>query len=722
MFLLPFLLAISVALPAQDSTHTDIFEMKIEQLMNLKVVSSSKNQENQTEAPNAITAFSSEVIAQFGWNSINDILYKHQGFFPSHDFDRQTVGYRGSFEGWNNNHLLMLIDGVPFNDNLYGTAYRWDITPLIFTKSVEVIRGPGAALYGNNATNGVITLNTINAEDLGNQTAIVRSQFGQNNTHYHDLVLGFDTEKLDVVASASFRKTDGVDYMTYDASGKVDANGKLQKFQMPDAQNSTYFFVKLNPKQKLKGLSLQYHLQAWDFKTGHGWLWFIPDKNETMKEMRNIVLLKYAGKLADNIEQEYVVRFQQHNIDWDMWYYPSGAFDGFYPEGVNEYLKTSAQDIFTRLQYRISLPKKMNLLTGVETTIFLYDGDKEHYSNTDLLDELGFGYAPYTENQNLGSWLEPIEGNPLTNVGAFMQFSSGNALGEKLKATVGLRYDNEFFNYTTTEGQKNKSFDQLSPRIALVYNSKMGTTLKLMGGQAFRAPTPTEMFGANTWTLAANLAELVPEEITTAEFELKQKLSEPLSLGINTYYTKAAGQIAYSLGNNNLSTNIYDLTHAGFEAGLQAESDKWAGFFNAAYVMRLDESIYAAEKEWVSEHQDKLTWAPAITLNAGAFYHANSFSFSLSGHYQGEVTRRDLDNVTPTEYQAVGLTAPPRPEVVQAWFSLDSRMAYKISKFEVGLTGTNLLNSEIFLAKSLKYYFDYKMPARRVGVFVKISI
>jgi len=152
---------------ADTLTMDDLFNMDIEQIMKLEVSSSSKSSQKVSVAPNVISVYSSSQIHSFNWNSLNDILYKHPGFFPSQDYDRRTVSFRGNFEGWNNNHLMLLVDGVPFNDNLYGTAYTWEITPLIFTKSLEIIKGTGAALYGTNATNGVLSINTFSYKDFG---------------------------------------------------------------------------------------------------------------------------------------------------------------------------------------------------------------------------------------------------------------------------------------------------------------------------------------------------------------------------------------------------------------------------------------------------------------------------------------------------------------------------------------------------------------------------
>ena len=103
------------------------------------------------EAPNIVSVISDKEIRDYGRVSINDILFQLPGFAPSQVNDRRTVSSRGMYEGWNNNHLLMLVDGVQHNDLFYGTALTWEITPLNMIKSLEVIRGPGSALYGTNA-------------------------------------------------------------------------------------------------------------------------------------------------------------------------------------------------------------------------------------------------------------------------------------------------------------------------------------------------------------------------------------------------------------------------------------------------------------------------------------------------------------------------------------------------------------------------------------------
>lgn len=709
-FLLMFLMLYFVAQAQVDSTNVDLFDLSLEELMDLDVVSSSKSAEKVNVAPNVITVFGADYIKSFDWKSMNDVLYKHPGFFPSQDYDRRTVGYRGNFEGWNNNHLLLLVDGVPFNDNLYGTAYTWEITPLVFTKSLEVIRGPGSALYGTNATNGVITMNTISYKDLGEKKILLNASYGEKNTHIYDIVTGFKANLFSNVTSLSFHKTDGEQYLTYD-NGLVA--GAASKYETKDNHMGGYLFTKFEGEGKLKGFSLQYHLQLWDYETGHGWLFEIPDNEETMKEFRSMTVLKYQNDINDKLSHEFVLRHQVHGIDWDMNYLRTNTD---YPNSANEYLKTSAQDIFARVQYSYKMTKNSKLLGALEYTTFFYNGDKTHTSNTDL-NGTGLPY-PNAENRAMGPWFEYIKGKTVNNLGGFLQFTSGNLLGNFIKVTAGLRYDTEFFNYVDINDparpEKSKNYNELSPRLVVLFLPSDKFTIKLIGGNAFRAPTPTEMFGSNTWTLASNLAELEAERVQTAELAFDYQVTDNIVARLNGFYNKFTGQIAYSVGNNNLSTNIYDLTNLGIEGEIVYTSKSFLVFGNFSYTQRLDEEIFEAEQPYISVHDDRLTWAPRVTSNLGVSYLNKGLSASLVGHYQGDVLRRYLDLYGTNEITALGLTETPRPDKIDAWISVDAKVSYKIKFIEFGLSAKNLLDSDNYLAKNLKYPFDYKMNGRRI--------
>jgi len=703
----------------------DIFDLSLEELMLLEVVSSTKFAQKQSSAPNVISIVKNDATKNFAWHSINDVLFKQAGFSPSQDYDRITTGARGIPEGWNNNHLLLLIDGIPFNSTLYGTATTNEFTPLIFTKTLEIIKGPGSALYGSNATNGVITLNSFSANDFEANKIFVNIQNGEKNTNFYDILGIFKTNLLNITSSLSYFCTDGEKYSSFDGSLEMDSTNHLKKFEPQNERFGGYFFLKIEGKEKIKGLSMQIHSQITNTKTGHGWLWNIPDNNENIRDVHNHFVLKFQKNISRNFKTEIVAKYSLHFLDWDMWYYRKGAFDNFYPKGVNEYLKTSFNNIFLRLQFIYKLPKNAVLVCAAEPNFFIYTGDNQHFSNTDLLNTTE-GFPPLNENRSLGAYLELIKNKPTKNIGSFLQFSTGEILGKYLQLTAGVRYDINFFDYSDVslpeKPVRSKKFDEISPRASLVIAPTEKVTLKILALTAFRAPSPTELFGYNTWAIASNINELKPERIKSLELALDYNVNKFLNFRINSFYTISEGQIGYSLGNNNLSTNIYDLTNAGVESEILFTKNKFSVFLNATFLKKIDEKIFENELEYVSLHKEKLTWTPQMTANLGASWNIKQFQVSLQGHFQDKVLRRDNDFYSNDELASMNLTSQPRPTEVSAWFSLDMLFSYKYRFVKFGILGTNILNSDNYLVKSMKFPFDYKMDGRRIAFFIHIEM
>src|SRR5258705_8327362 len=99
--------------------------------------------------------------------------------------------------------------------------------------------------------------------------------------------------------------------------------------------------------------------------------------------------------------------------------------------------------------------------------------------------------------------------------------------------TVGARFDSEFFSYVDINARgrpvASKSFTQLSPRLGILFSPRENVTVKALAARAFRAPAPSELFGANTWTLASNIAQLLPEVVTSVELAGEVRPARPLT-------------------------------------------------------------------------------------------------------------------------------------------------------------------------------------------------
>lgn len=744
----PFYLLLAVYMSISPIVYSEnnvqVYNLSLKELMNVEVISASKFSEKVSQAPSIITSVSKQQIRQYDWITINDVLYTQPGFSPAQDYERPTVASRGNFDSWSNNHLLHLIDGVPFNDNLYGSAYTW-LIPLLTTKSLEVIRGPGSALYGSNATNGVVQMNTLNASDLEGATT-AKLSYASQGTREIEIITGLSSDDYDFIWALYSHKTDGNEYLSFDGSNRLDSTSsaetgrpQLRKFRTRDEKDDAYFWAKLSIGDVW---NIQYHHQEWGFETGHGWVFWIPDRDEDMDESRDILSIKYNSEISDSLSQEYVLRYQNHQIKWNQRYYPDNAFDGFYPSGMWEFLDTNAEDIFVRAQFTLEQPDSNIIwLGGLEVDRFLYDGDNEHYSNIDV--DVTFAPFPDGSDQALGPWLDFILNEPVINSALFIQYTNNSFVSNDLSLTLGLRWDKlgvDYIDIYDNNVRKNKDFSRGSPRISLVYSTSDTLVYKFLVGKAFRAPTPTEMAGAHTFSLASNIGELKAELLTTYELQTNWTINDNHLFRGNIFLTKFENQIAYSTVNFNLSSNVYSTKNAGIELELMGNYDALTWFANLSYVKRLDETVLsffidennlnAQPVEEFSEHPDDLKWQPEIEVNAGFAYTSGDLNFSFTTHYQGSTSRRDNELGNPNGFLPLSVDVPldfslddHRPAKIDSWKQFNFQANYRINKqFEFGINIQNLFDEQGLLAKTGPFPFDYQINGRRIKFYVQTTL
>ncbi len=698
--------------PEPEWTHS----LSLEELLQVELSTPSKRLQKAREAPGVASVVTREQLRRFGWTTLEDILFSQPGFFASHDYERSTVGARGLWQGWNNNHLLLLVDGVPMNDNDTATAFTWDITPLFLVKNVELLRGPASSLYGSSAINGVIALNTLSSTRTLSESerleinSEARLRFGSQGTAAVDAVAVTRSRHVSAVVGFQHLRTDGFSYLSYDGSGRTDASGALQRFTIHDRHDSDYLFVKVEALEALEGLSLQYHLQDWSYDTGHGWLFWVPDVEGPMRDRRHIAVLRYHSPPGGTLEQEYVFKYQRHEYDNHVRFYPSGALDGRYPAGVTEVFKSAVNELFGRAQLSANLlDGHLSLLGGVEYGTTLYHGDEQHYSNADLADVEG-DYPASEAPVQLRPLYAAILDEPFNKVGAYSQLAWSRMLDLPLSLTLGLRYDLQFFHYRDPRqpdsSRRYKSHEELSPRLSLMFLPSSTLSLKFQAGRAFRAPSSGELFGTDTWMLDANVEVLRPELVTTFDLGADWSISPNLSWRNTLFHSRYDNLTGFSDGNE--LTNLISQTHAGLESELLAQVDlgkqgRVSAFGSYTYVRLLGGA-------------GRLTWAPAHLAKAGASYQRARFSFALQGRYQSEVHRREEDLLTP-------LYAAARPSVVPAWVRFDANVRYQLTGWAAAeLKVTNLLNARSYLVKIGDFPFDYQMEGRRVFASLEIDL
>jgi len=209
-----------LAYPAGASQAADLTKRSLEDLMNIEVTSVSKKGQKTSEAAAAVFVISREDIAHSGALNIPDLLRMVPGLDVAQiDTANWAISARG-FNGQFSNKLLVLVDGrTVYTDTFAGVFWDSQNVPLNSIERIEVVRGPGAAVWGANAVNGVINIITLSAADTQGATVAASAgngSIGPETLSYGGTVRNFGAyrvyaEGFEVNALPTSARLDGQD-------------------------------------------------------------------------------------------------------------------------------------------------------------------------------------------------------------------------------------------------------------------------------------------------------------------------------------------------------------------------------------------------------------------------------------------------------------------------------------------------------------------------------
>ncbi|MBL0339962.1 MAG: TonB-dependent receptor plug domain-containing protein [Bacteroidetes bacterium] len=163
---------------ASSQLNQSFYDMSLEELMGIEVKVASMQGLTTRESPGVITLITEEEIQSSGARDLMDLLQQVPGF----DFGVDVEGVVGLAVRGNWAHegkALLLIDGLEMNENLFSTLQFGNHYPVNDIKKIEIIRGPGSAIYGGNAEYAVINIITKSPVEL-NGTEI-KASYGLMN-------------------------------------------------------------------------------------------------------------------------------------------------------------------------------------------------------------------------------------------------------------------------------------------------------------------------------------------------------------------------------------------------------------------------------------------------------------------------------------------------------------------------------------------------------------
>ena len=157
---------VTLAHCAAADESSDLLDLPLEQLVQIEipnVFGASKYEQAANKAPSSVSVITAAEIRNYGWLKLSDILRSVRGFSATNDRNYDFLTARGfGLPGDYTSRVLLLIDGLRTNDSIYQQTAAGGDFPLDIdlVDRVEIIRGPGSALYGSSAFFGVINVIT----------------------------------------------------------------------------------------------------------------------------------------------------------------------------------------------------------------------------------------------------------------------------------------------------------------------------------------------------------------------------------------------------------------------------------------------------------------------------------------------------------------------------------------------------------------------------------
>ncbi len=599
LFFICFVLFYSTALCGQEITEEFLFE-------EIPMVSIATQSEHEVlDAPGTVTVVTGEQLKKMGISTLGEYFSRVPGFATSINYVRDTELEVRGIKTLFSEKIKFMIDGHSVNSPHTGSAVRifseFDIVPISYIKQVEIIRGPGSALYGTSAFLAVINIITKNPDDInGVSVKFFKQEFGFET---QEILFGNQWGDFGISGSMEFKDKDYEEvYIESDALGQSGyTNSYLDSKDINLKTNYKDFTLFFKHYDKSKGPYV-------------GYSYMLNDETN----------LDFTYSFAEiNFEKQI---FEKINF-FSKVYYNNYDFDLFYEVIPNRnYVNVSYED--------------MNI--GSEIRVDREIMDKHHVTLGAFFEKferkkLGVRGNFLTLDEILDEWFE-IEGySPLGNWNKYdakqdifaLYFQDEiNEIIDNVKLTIGCRYD----NYSIS----GSSFNW---RTGINWKVADNTTVKCLYGKAFRAPTFEELYNTTVETLVGN-ENLKPEIIQTVETGIYHYINDLIQIDINFFYSEIKDLISTS---GVKYENTGEVESFGSEIEIKGHFNKNAGYYANYSFADTEDKLTGEDRPNVAKHKANIGGDFKISQNINI--NANFYVCGKKSRAKGD-PRDDVDSYT----------------------------------------------------------------------------
>jgi outer membrane receptor for ferrienterochelin and colicins len=552
----------------ERSSMRRLVQADLETLMNTPVDVSTATKTVQTiyEAPAIITTVTRDQISVWGYRSVAELLSHALGFFVVDDHISPNLAVRGSSGGLYSDSSIVkvLIDGhsVAFSST-GGNALGPELLPLSAVDRVEIIRGPGSALYGADAFLGVINIKTRDGKGLSGGTAWVSG--GRVGTHLAsdvDVSAGAARGMVDVLV-AYRRYQQNLSGLELPASSPAPSIpeynfGATRARGLDQWSTSALAKLTLRPREGSQLAAFAYYSTI-NRGAEFGALYQLANGyNEKSTFSENRVTL-WQLRTGLTLEQRLGTRLR---LSLRGAYFQGGPETTNRLEVGSEFFYVSRRfgfrgtDIDTHVEW-----DPVNSLRLVVGGSLLFDRER-------LPSRLGIA-KQRLQSVQAGDVIEAISVRQgyknFINGGGYLQ-GSWNPFGPYLGLTGGMRYDHH-----------NIYGGQLSRRVGAVSSPRTNLHLKLLHGSAFKAPSPLLLYAVPSATgdVIGN-ADLKPQYVNTFEFQAAYDPTSWLAVSSDVAYSIVDDKTEFiQQGINKVARNVAHATTLSWESLIEVKARDW---------------------------------------------------------------------------------------------------------------------------------------------------
>ncbi len=620
----------AASMPPENSSTSQAIKEELRWLQAEGMVSiTTKHEIPISKAPGIVTVITARQIKQLGFRTLTDVLRIVPGLDISmNNIGAKTIGVRGVLRE-SNSEVELLIDGHSVNWTWTGgsAVFHYDLV-VENAKKIEIIRGPGSAIYGRNAFLAVINVITKDTDDIdGFQWTTSGGSFDTQN--YNML---FGREYGDLKISGYF------DY--FDTEGHSETVEQDVLFPAPFSKSPGR---SQNEKEKTD-LNLKISYKDLEFKAK-----YLKTRREAYIGLENA--------LNDDTEQKHSHLFSdltyKLNMTEDIYMQPRVYYDHFYwhplfelnPKGMRlgpfvypDGMKTDATIKIEVLGFENQF--NYDVFQGNKLTFgFQYEWIHEHDVNYDT-NFHPLNFFPLPSLTDFTDTL-PFNRKRLTRQIWSIYLQDEWEITDDINLTFGVRHD----QFTRFGGTTN-------PRIGLTWKFMEDAYLKLLFATAFRPPNFQEMFTKNNPVRIGD-SSLDPEKVNTFEFGLGYDFTKNIKANINFFYSRIRDRIL--LAPNPTGPDQFKNQGGQRTKGIEVEIKADFGKDNYAYAN------YTFQDAEETRNRNRLPFAPEHKANFGLnmgitkYINANLHTF-VSGRRPRENgdTRGDLPSYALVDFTLIG--------------------------------------------------------------------